>query len=118
MISVIVCSAEERKFVAVAEMYGRQFGAVAHEVIRIPDARSEAEGYNRAIARSRGDVLLLSHDDVEVIAPDLPGRLAAHLAAFDLIGIACHAIVKVDTASIDSQAFLHGHTCRIQSAAE
>jgi GT2 family glycosyltransferase len=88
MISLIVCSADDRKFAAVAEMYGRRLAGAAHEVVRVADARSLAEGYSRGIARSRGDVLLLSHDDVEVVAPDLPGRLAAHLAEFDLIGIA------------------------------
>jgi hypothetical protein len=88
MISVIVCSADECKFAAVADVYGRRLASVAHEVIRISDARSEAEGYNRAIARSRGEVLVLSHDDVDVLCGDLPGRLAAHLATFDLVGIA------------------------------
>ena len=66
----------------------RLAGEEPHEVVRVADARSLAEGYGRGIAQSRGDVLVLSHDDVEVISDDLPGRLRRHLGAFDLVGVA------------------------------
>jgi hypothetical protein len=90
MISVVVCSADEAKFAAVAAMYGRALGGgdEPHEVVRVAEAQSPAEGYGRGIALSRGDVLVLSHDDVEVICDDLPGRLRRHLGEFGLIGVA------------------------------
>jgi len=39
--------------------------------VRIPDARSLAEGYNRGLRRARGDLLLFSHDDVRIVTPGL-----------------------------------------------
>jgi GT2 family glycosyltransferase len=88
MISVIICSRDEAKFAAVKTMYAAAMGDAAWEMIGIHDARSLAEGYNRAVQRSRGQIVVFSHDDVEVISPDLPQRIAAHLANFDLIGVA------------------------------
>lgn len=88
MISVVVCSADEAKFAAVARMYANALAGAAHEVVRVADARSLAEGYRRGIASARGEILALSHDDVEVLSPDLPGRLRQHLADYNLIGVA------------------------------
>jgi GT2 family glycosyltransferase len=88
MLSVIVCSADPAKAAASAAHYHRLLGAEPHEVIGIPDARSLAEGYNRGVARSRGELLVFSHDDVEVLTPDLVPRLVSHLAAHDVVGMA------------------------------
>jgi hypothetical protein len=38
------------------------------EIIGIHDARSLADGYNRGIAQSRGEHIILSHDDIEIRA--------------------------------------------------
>ena len=88
MLSVIVCSADRAKAAAVSAHYRGLLGAEPHELIVIPDARSLAEGYNRGVARSRGEVVVFSHDDVEVLTPDLVPRLLGHLAAHDVVGVA------------------------------
>jgi hypothetical protein len=88
MISLIICSIDPVKFDAAVRMYTAALGDAPWELIGIHDAKSLAEGYNRAISRCRGDTIIFSHDDVEVISPQLPQRLAAHLARFDLIGVA------------------------------
>jgi GT2 family glycosyltransferase len=88
MISVIICSRDEAKFTAVKSMYAAAMGDAPWELIAIHDATSLAEGYNRGVQRSRGQTVVFSHDDLEIISPQLPQRLAAHLSQFDLIGVA------------------------------
>jgi len=104
MISVIICSIDDAKFAAVEATYrkllagsagsggGRFSGpgspASDFEIIRIPDARSMCEGYNRGFARSRGDVIVFSHDDIEIHAPDFREKLLGHLRCCDITGVA------------------------------
>jgi glycosyltransferase involved in cell wall biosynthesis len=88
VISVIVCSIDPAKFQNVERQYKRLFANERFELIGIHDAKSLAEGYNRGIDRSKGDVLVFSHDDIEFLTPLLAERLRAHLSTFDLIGVA------------------------------
>jgi hypothetical protein len=87
-LSVIICSIHPERFDRVCANLRALLAPVPHEIIGIHDARSLCDGYNRGIARASGDVLLFSHDDVEIVAPDLAPRLLAHLRSFDLVGIA------------------------------
>ncbi|HEX4343735.1 MAG TPA: class I SAM-dependent methyltransferase, partial [Verrucomicrobiae bacterium] len=87
-ISIIICSINPEKFKAVTEMYARVMGSANFEIIGIHDAKSMAEGYNRAITQSTGDCLIFSHDDLEFITPDVPARLLNHLQNYDLVGLA------------------------------
>src|SRR2546423_736428 len=86
MISVIICSIDRAKFDCVTAMYYRLIPQV--QVIGIHDAPSLAEGYNRGIAQSSGDLLILSHDDIEIVNQDFHARLISHLNKFDLVGVA------------------------------
>jgi GT2 family glycosyltransferase len=72
----------------VAANYERIFQAEPFEIIRIADARSLAEGYNRGIAQSRGDRIILSHDDIQILNPNACDKIKGHLDRFDLIGVA------------------------------
>ena len=87
MTSIVFCSIDERKAARTREMYGRLFAGAAHELIVIRDARSLAEAYNRGIASSRGEVIVLSHDDVDILAPDFAARLHGHMLRFDAVGV-------------------------------
>ncbi|TMH13365.1 MAG: hypothetical protein E6H68_12830 [Betaproteobacteria bacterium] len=57
-----------------------------HKIIGIHDARSLAEGHNRAVQKSRGELLLFSHDDVEIVSGDLAPAIARASASLDVIG--------------------------------
>ena len=87
-VSVIACSIDPAKLARMKASYERALPGVANEIIAFTDARSLAEAYNRGIDRARGRILVFSHDDVEILTPDLGAALARHLAAFDLVGIA------------------------------
>ncbi|HEX8524420.1 MAG TPA: glycosyltransferase [Tepidisphaeraceae bacterium] len=87
MISVIICSIDDSRFHAVTRTYEVALRGQEYEIIRIPDARSMAEGYNRGITRSNGDLLIFSHDDLEILSP-IGEKLVARMQQFDLLGVA------------------------------
>jgi hypothetical protein len=89
MISVVFCSIDSARADSIERHYRTLFGEERHEIIAIRDARSLAEAYNRGLDRACGDVVIFSHDDIEFLdPPSWLGRLKAHLATFDLVGLA------------------------------
>jgi len=87
-ISVVTCSVDDRRFAAMSASYDRALADWPHEIVRIPDAQSIAEGYTRGAAAARGELLVFTHDDVEILAPDFGHRLARRLAECDVLGVA------------------------------
>jgi Glycosyltransferase like family len=87
-VSVIVCSITPAKFDRVHANYSTLLRDVPHEIVGIHDARSLAEGYNRGVKRAKGQILVFSHDDIEIVSPDFAHKLLDRLGRFDLIGIA------------------------------
>ncbi len=88
MFSIIMCSRDDRRFATASAHYASLFAGVENEIIRIADARSMCEGYNRGVRQSRGDVLIFSHDDVEFLCANMPALLTKRLEQFDMLGIA------------------------------
>jgi GT2 family glycosyltransferase len=66
--------------------YERLLAGYPHEIIGIHDARSLAEGYNRGMAQSVGDILIFSHDDVLILDADFAAKISARLKNHDLLG--------------------------------
>lgn len=87
-ISVVICSVDADKFQRVSALYRRLLAGVTHQIVGIHDARSLCEAYNRALRDVRGDIVVFSHDDVDILAPDFAARLVAALARFDVVGVA------------------------------
>jgi hypothetical protein len=87
-VSVIICSIDPPSFERAAASYRRLLAAVPHEIVGVHDAASLCEGYNKGARRARGDILLFSHDDVEILGDDFAARLLDTLGAADLVGIA------------------------------
>src|SRR4051794_4231360 len=88
MISIVICSIDGERFDAVCEQYRAALGKEPYEIIRVPDARSMCDGYNRGLQKSRGEIVIFSHDDIEIWGPDFAPRLKLHLQKFDVIGVA------------------------------
>lgn len=88
MVSVVICSIDDARHERAVALYRRLFAAVRHEIVSIRNARSLAEAWNWAVGHSAADVVLLSHDDVDVLAPDFAARLFDRLRSFDIVGIA------------------------------
>lgn len=88
LISIIICSVDDVKFARVERNYRNLLVNFPYEIIRIDDAVSLCEGYNRGIARSRGNYLIFSHDDIEIWTPDFGQCLLQHLNCCDVVGVA------------------------------
>jgi len=108
-VSVLVCSIDHARFDNVTASYRARFEGFPLEIIGVHDARSLAEGYNRAAARATGDVLLFSHDDIELVTPDFAARLAAHLERYDGVGVAGASRVAAPRWSDAGPRATHGH---------
>ncbi len=88
VISVIICSRDDARFDAVCAEYERVLAGGPCEIIRIPDARSLTEGYNRGFIQSRGEVVIFSHDDIRFLTANIRAELVAALDEFDMVGVA------------------------------
>lgn len=87
-LSFVVCSIDEARFARLRSNLETCLAGHDWELIRIADARSLAEGYNRGLARSRGDFVVFCHDDIELLQPDAAARLLAALRTCDVVGVA------------------------------
>ncbi|MDR1855445.1 MAG: glycosyltransferase family protein [Azoarcus sp.] len=86
--TVAICSIDAWRFAQASECYKALLRDFPHEIVGIHDARSLAEGYNRALRRARGDIVVFSHDDVLILDPAFASKIARRLAdgAFDMLG--------------------------------
>jgi GT2 family glycosyltransferase len=88
MISVVICSITPAKYEAVLANLRLRMGNEPWELIGIHDARSMAEAYNQVIPRLRGDIVILCHDDIELLNADFTTRLKRRMSQFDIVGVA------------------------------
>lgn len=90
MLSVITCSIDPAKFDALQRNLAQLLANEPHEIIRVDDARSLCEGYNRGVARAAAaaEHFVFCHDDIEILSGDFLAKLKRHLRAFDVIGVA------------------------------
>lgn len=88
MISVIVCSADDAKMKAVEAMYVRALAGTNMEFVGIRSPKSITGGYNHGAAASTGDILIFSHDDVEIFSENTVGIIQQTLKEYDLLGVA------------------------------
>jgi GT2 family glycosyltransferase len=107
-LSVIICSIDAAKYAAVTAHYTRLLSGYPHEIIGIHDARSLAEGYNRAARKARGEVLLFSHDDVEIVSSDLAPAIVRAIKTLDVIGVVGTSKVLSGYWPAAGHPFLHG----------
>ncbi len=87
-ISIVTCSIDDTRFNRASKSYAKALAGWPHEIVRISDARSLAEGYTRGTERASYPIIIFSHDDVEILTSDFGSRLARHLASCDIVGIA------------------------------
>lgn len=87
--SVIVCSINAAKFAQITQCYERLLAGRPFEIIGIHDATSLCEGYNRGIAKARGDILVFSHDDILILDAAFANKIESRmLDGYQLLGFA------------------------------
>jgi len=107
-ISIVTCSDDDAQYAAMAASYGRALVDWPHDIVRIADARSIAEGYTRGAAAATGEIVIFSHDDVELLAADFGPRLARRLAECDVLGVAGATRATGPAWPFAGWPFLHG----------
>jgi hypothetical protein len=90
MFSVVICSISQPKFQAVAGQWQRAMERAGEpwEIVGVGDAKSLCDGYRRGLAASHGEIVVFSHDDIELWSDDFVQRLKHHLATYDVVGVA------------------------------
>jgi len=107
-ISVVVCSVTPAKFAALGANLRSLLRNVPFEIVGVHDAKSLCEGYNRGFARSRGDIAIFCHDDIEILDPLVATKLLQRFADFDVLGVAgTTRLVDMGWASA-GQPWIHG----------
>src|SRR6185436_8223390 len=67
-VSVVVCSIDDAKLSRMRASFTAALAGRDHEFVVIRDARSLAEAYTRALERCRHEIVVFSHDDVELVS--------------------------------------------------
>ena len=107
-LSVVTCSNDDTQFAAMTASYDRALTDWPHDIVRIADATSLAEGYTRGVAVATGEIVIFSHDDVEILAADFGHRLSRRLAECDVLGVAGATRATGPAWPFAGSPFLHG----------
>lgn len=107
-LSIIVCSVDDRRFAQCSANWREKLSEQRYELIRISDAKSLAEAYNRGLKRSRGKLLIFCHDDIEILQPDIYARIVDHLGSADLVGVAGTSRLRDGNWAAAGQPDIHG----------
>lgn len=107
-VSVIVCSNDKQRAERIKARYDALFAGHEYELIQVFDPGSLCEGYNRGIAQSSGDILVFSHDDVEIVSRDFVAHLIWYLSIYDIIGVAGTTQLMGETWVLAGWPRLHG----------
>ncbi|WP_198972309.1 glycosyltransferase [Xylophilus sp. ASV27] len=84
----MICSGDDRKFARFSARIA-DICSAPHEIIRIRDAASLAEGYQRGAAAARHEVLVLCHDDIDLLCGEaFAAILYDSLQRHDVVGVA------------------------------
>ena len=85
--SLVLLSRRPWKLAQAYVVWERLLFDVPHEIIVIHDAASFAEGYNRALTQSRGDIILFVQDDVTILDPGFAKKITRRMRDWDLLGL-------------------------------
>jgi glycosyltransferase involved in cell wall biosynthesis len=105
--SIIVCSPDNSRFSQLKDNINRLFSSPV-QIIRIQDATSLAEGYNRGRQQARGRICIFCHDDIEFLTPDVDKLIAEDLEAYDIVGVAGTTRLAGSRWIDAGQPFIHG----------
>ncbi len=86
-VTLVICSIDAAKYARCTALYRQLLAPADYEIIGIHDAASLASAYNWAARRASGELVVFSHDDVEVVSADLVPALRRAMASLDVIGV-------------------------------
>ena len=107
-VSIIVCSIDSERLGRFRANVEGHLRGREHEVIAIGDARSLSEGYGRGLARARHEIVVFSHDDVELVSNDPFDAIEAALAGHDIVGLVGSRLASGPAVLWAGHPHLHG----------
>jgi len=85
-ITIIVNSCDDRRYQLFTKRFLEKLSSLDVDVIRISNAASVAEGYNRGALTAKGEWLFFCHDDIGVLGNDVAGILLHAMKNSDVFG--------------------------------
>jgi hypothetical protein len=107
-VSIVVCSIDPARLEAMQRNYRAGLGAREHEFVVIRDARSLCEGYQRGLSAARYDLVVFSHDDVELASARPFDAFERALARHDVVGVAGSRLLNGPGVTWAGQPHLRG----------
>ncbi len=96
-LSIIICSRDDARYAKFIVECERALCSSHFEIIRIADAKSMCEGYNRGTVAATGELLLYCHDDIEFITDGVHRALIDALSDFDVVSCVGSSVVDGPT---------------------
>ena len=107
-ISIVMCTIDPTRAARAQASYRAALGNTPHEFVVIGRPPSLAAGYAEGLRRADGDVVVFSHDDVEILVDGFGELLRTHLARSDIVGIAGATEVRGPAWAQAGHPYLHG----------
>lgn len=80
----VTCSHIDERFREFVNLLSSRVNLTDASIVRVNNAHSMAEGYERAMAATQADILVFCHDDVEFLNDDLLSELRAAMQNVDI----------------------------------
>jgi GT2 family glycosyltransferase len=103
-----MCTIDPPRAARAQASYRAALDDTPHEFVVIDSPSSLAAGYAEGLRRANGDIVVFSHDDVEVLIEGFAERLRAHLARTDIVGVAGATDVRGPAWAHAGHPYLHG----------
>ena len=87
-VSIVVCSVDASRLARFRAALLPHVAGLEHELIVVDDAPSLCDGYSHGVATSRHPLVVLMHDDVQLLSPQPFHALASALESNDVVGLA------------------------------
>lgn len=86
-ISVVLNSHDDSRFSTFEVKFLNRLDFVPERVVRISDAKSMSEGYNRGHRLTNSEWIMFVHDDIELLTPNVTRVLSRAMRGSDVIGV-------------------------------
>jgi GT2 family glycosyltransferase len=107
-ISIVTCSNKDERFNAFFQNVIGTFGDQL-QIIRVNDAQSMAEGYNRGVRSAIGKIIIFCHDDIEFLDSNTLEFIKEDLDFFDIVGVAGTSRLMEGRWHISGKKYIHGY---------
>lgn len=86
-LAIVVNSREDNRFEQFRAKFLSRMDFEPEQTVRVSDARSMSEGYNRGCRQTASEWVLFVHDDIELLTPRLSRVLERAMRNADVIGV-------------------------------